>query len=311
MRKIWQYLSHHLREDFSKNYYGAVALLLTLLLVLNYRYNIEDDVLESFKGLSKFIVYFLFYGLSYYLVLLLLTLTSPSRLSFFRSTIFWIYSLVGLSILSMDSSMPFLQNLIYDNLPSDITYWVYKVAINGLSFITVLLPLLLFYYFFDRKEKHLYGLNNRHTDLTVYWTLLFLMLPLLISASFLEGFQRQYPMYKSNEAYLFLGIPEWTTALSYELAYGLDFITVELLFRGFFVIGMIKILGRNAILPMAVVYCLLHFGKPAGEAISSIAGGYILGVIAYETKSVWGGIIVHMGIAWLMELIAFVQKSFH
>jgi hypothetical protein len=35
-----------------------------------------------------------------------------------------------------------------------------------------------------------------------------------------------------------------------------------------------------------------------------------LGVIAYETKSIWGGIIVHLGIAWMMEVIAFTQKSF-
>jgi hypothetical protein len=60
---------------------------------------------------------------------------------------------------------------------------------------------------------------------------------------------------------------------------------------------------------MAVVYCVLHFGKPAGEAMSSIFGGYILGVVAYETKSVWGGIIVHMGIAWTMEIVAFVRKG--
>ncbi|NBP70611.1 MAG: CPBP family intramembrane metalloprotease [Cytophagia bacterium] len=137
------------------------------------------------------------------------------------------------------------------------------------------------------------------------------MLPLLLSASFLESFQRQYPMYKSNNAYLLLNVPEWVTALTYEIAYGLDFITVELLFRGFLVIGMIKILGRNAIVPMAVIYCMLHFGKPMGEAISSIFGGYILGVVAYETRSVWGGIIVHMGIAWLMEIIAYGQKLLH
>jgi membrane protease YdiL (CAAX protease family) len=118
-------------------------------------------------------------------------------------------------------------------------------------------------------------------------------------------------MYKSNNAYLLLNVPEWVTALTYEIAYGLDFITVELLFRGFLVIGMIKILGRNAIVPMAVIYCMLHFGKPMGEAISSIFGGYILGVVAYETRSVWGGIIVHMGIAWLMEIIAYGQKLLH
>ena len=94
----------------------------------------------------------------------------------------------------------------------------------------------------------------------------------------------------------------------YELAYGLDFVTVEFLFRGFMVIGMIGVLGRQAVLPMAVTYCFLHFGKPAGEAISSVFGGYILGVIALETRSIWGGIIVHAGIAWMMEIIAYVQE---
>jgi membrane protease YdiL (CAAX protease family) len=71
---------------------------------------------------------------------------------------------------------------------------------------------------------------------------------------------------------------------------------------------MLAFIGRGAVLSMAVVYCSLHFGKPMGEAISSVVGGYILGVIAFETRSVWGGVIVHMGIAWLMETVAFLQK---
>jgi hypothetical protein len=59
---------------------------------------------------------------------------------------------------------------------------------------------------------------------------------------------------------------------------------------------------------MAVIYCQLHFGKPLGEAISSIFGGYILGVISYQTKNIWGGVLVHVGIAWLMEVAGFFQK---
>ena len=115
-------------------------------------------------------------------------------------------------------------------------------------------------------------------------------------------------MYKSSGAHLYLHVPEWVTVAIYEIAYGLDFITVELLFRGFLVIGMIQIMGSKAVLAMAVVYCYLHFGKPLGEAVGSIAGGYILGVIALETRSIWGGIIVHLVIAWLMEVIAYLQR---
>lgn len=310
MKKIWKLLTQYLREDFSIGYYLSTALLLSTLLYINYRFDFEDTTLGRFSGYARFLIYFLFYGTGYYATIALLTLFNPG-LVIFRSSAFWRYSLVGLAVLSLDSSMPFLRNLIYSNVDYHVAYWAYKVAINGFSFLTVMLPLFLFYAVYDRKENHLYGLNNQHTDLKPYWSMLLLMLPLLLSASFLESFQRQYPMYKENQAYLFLNIPEWVTVLSYEIAYGLDFITVELLFRGFFVIGMIRVLGKNSIVPMAVIYCMLHFGKPAGEAISSIAGGYILGVIAYKTKSIWGGIIIHMGIAWLMEVIAFAQKSLH
>ncbi len=307
MKKIWRYLSHHLKEDFSLRYYGCIALLLVMLLYFNYRFDFEDNTMERLNGVVKLVAYFAFYSSGYFIALLLLKFIKPS-LSFFKSPTFWLYSFFGLIILSADSSMPYLQELIYGNTQTKISYWLYKVAVNGISFFTVLLPIYIFYFINDRKEKHFYGLNNQHTDLKPYWLLLTLMVPLLISASFLDGFQRQYPMYKLNLAYVVLEVPEWITVVSYELAYGLDFITVELLFRGFFVIGMIKVLGRNAILPMAVVYCMLHFGKPAGEAISSIFGGYILGIIAFETRSIWGGIIVHMGIAWLMEIVAFLQK---
>jgi hypothetical protein len=42
------------------------------------------------------------------------------------------------------------------------------------------------------------------------------------------------------------------------------------------------------------------------ETIGSFFGGFILGTIALHTKSIWGGIIIHVGIALLMELLAFL-----
>jgi hypothetical protein len=176
------------------------------------------------------------------------------------------------------------------------------------SFLTVFFPLLIFYYLWERHDRSVYGLQPRQFDARPYFAMLLFMLPLIIAASFHPSFMKQYPMYKSSFAHVYLGVGEWVTVAGYETAYALDFITVELLFRGFFVLGMLAFIGRGAVLSMAVVYCSLHFGKPMGEAISSVVGGYILGVIAFETRSVWGGVIVHMGIAWLMETVAFLQK---
>ena len=77
-----------------------------------------------------------------------------------------------------------------------------------------------------------------------------------------------------------------------------------------FVRGMAQILGKHAVIPMVTIYCFLHFGKPTGEAISSIFGGYILGVIALYTRSIWGGILIHIGVARMMEAAAYVAKQF-
>jgi hypothetical protein len=178
-----------------------------------------------------------------------------------------------------------------------------------MGIFTVLLPLYIIYLRYDKYQGHYYGLYPRRFDVKPYFQMLLIMLPLLAAASFLPSFLKQYPMYRISDAHILLGTPEWITVIIYEFAYGFDFITVELLFRGFFVIGMMQILGRHAVLAMAVMYCFLHTGKPLGEAISSIFGGYLLGVVAYETKSVWGGVIVHVGIAWMMEMIGFVQKN--
>jgi hypothetical protein len=308
MRKIWTYLKQHIRHDFSLTYYSSIAAVLIVLLFFNYSIDFEDSYLESLNGLVRWLAYFTFYGAGYFLTTAILVVLKKQK-TLFSNRSFWLRSLFGLLVLSLDSSTPYLRDFINDHAAPAVSYWSYKVTVNGISFFIVLLPLISFYWYFDKKEGDYYGLRNRHNDLKPYWFLLAIMVPLLVAASFLDGFQQQYPMYKTSSAHLYLNVPEWVTVLGYEIAYGLDFITVELLFRGFFVIGLIHVMGRGAVVPMAVIYCMLHFGKPAGEAISSIFGGYILGVIAYETRSVWGGIIVHMGIAWLMELIAFGQRA--
>jgi hypothetical protein len=308
MKKIWNFLKNHLQQDFHFKQYAVTFSFLLTCLIVNYTLDFEDRKLEPMDGYQKFFAYFLFYSIPYFTAIYIFAHFKNQK-QIFSNREFWMKSLFGMFILSLDGSSPFLSTLVYGYLPSKLHLWGWKVGVNAISFFTVLLPLLIFYYFQDRKEKHVYGLNARHFDVKPYFTMLLIMVPILIAASFSDSFLRQYPMYKTSRAHVFLGVPEWMTAGVYEIAYGLDFITVEYLFRGFLVIGMMRVLGRGSVITMAVVYCVLHFGKPAGEAISSIFGGFVLGVVAYETRSVWGGVIVHMGIAWTMETVAFIQKS--
>ena len=71
---------------------------------------------------------------------------------------------------------------------------------------------------------------------------------------------------------------------------------------GLLVIGVARFAGEQAILPMAAFYCTIHFGKPLAECVTSFGGGMVLGVLAYRTRSILGGLIVHLGLAWLMEV---------
>lgn len=307
MKKIWHFLKNHVREDFNLPQYALIMIFLAISIGLNYTFDFEDDYLELMTGYPKFIAYFFFYSIPYLLVTFIYAYTRH-RGDIFRQKEFWIKGVFGITILTLDSSAPYLEQTVSHLFHPQIQFWAYKVGINAMSFFTVAIPILIFYYLKDRDKNHIYGLSAYKFDARPYFTMLLIMLPLIIAASFNESFLRQYPMYKTSRAHLHLNIPEWMTVASYEIAYGLDFITVEFLFRGFFVIAMIGILGRGSVITMAVIYCYLHFGKPAGEAISSFFGGYILGVVAYETRSIWGGIIVHMGIAWMMELTSFLRK---
>jgi membrane protease YdiL (CAAX protease family) len=57
---------------------------------------------------------------------------------------------------------------------------------------------------------------------------------------------------------------------------------------------------------MAATYAVLHFGKPMGETISSFFGGYILGVLALYTRNIWGGVFIHVLLAFGMEVFAYL-----
>ena len=142
-----------------------------------------------------------------------------------------------------------------------------------------------------------------------YLLMLLIMLPLVAAASSQPDFLAVYPKMQSIEGlYAGQGI-SWWHKLLFELSYGSDFITIEFFFRGFLILAFIKWAGKDAILPMACFYCTIHFGKPLGECISSYFGGMILGIIVYNTRSVFGGLIVHLGIAWMMEIGGYIGNG--
>ncbi len=310
MKKLFQLVKDHIEDDFNPAYYATVIIFLTGSIWLNYTINLENGIIDKYVGNPvRIVYYFILYASGFYAACGFVSFFRKDS-TFWKSGRFWLLSLIGLVILSIDRGFPYMGTwMTWLNQPYVTYVWIFKVSNNILSYLLVTLTLLIFYITLDKRKSGFYGLTT-HGNLRPYLTLLICIAPLILVASFQENFTNYYPRYKPNEVAAYWDWPEFLPMIIFEFFYGADFLNVELLFRGFFVIGMAQVLGKNSILPMVVIYCFLHFGKPVGETISSVVGGYVLGIIAYYTRSIWGGILVHVGVAWMMEAGAYFAKQF-
>ncbi len=114
-------------------------------------------------------------------------------------------------------------------------------------------------------------------------------------------FQNHYPFYTSPH--------HGADQLVWELGYAVQFFALEFFFRGFMLRGLSAEMGSSAVLAMMIPYCMIHFGKPLPECIGSILAGTVLGLLAMDTRSIWGGATIHIAVAWSMDAAALAQKG--
>ncbi len=145
-------------------------------------------------------------------------------------------------------------------------------------------------------DYHL-SLEGFFKHLWIYLLLFTLILPAVAIASTTDAFRHTYPFYRAaNRSHLDL----W----SWEALYAVQFLALEVFFRGFILHGLRRALGSNAIFVMIVPYCMIHYGKPLPETLGAIGAGVILGTLAMRTKSIWGGVLIHVGVAVTMDVLA-------
>lgn len=197
-------------------------------------------------------------------------------------------------------ALPF-EVLIPAFVTAELQHAFYQPAYWLAGFLFISFSILLLHRLYEKRPGFYY--TGKTGKLKPYLLLLAFMIPLLLLASVQDNFQQVYPKSKALALHL-NNETSWKHYLFFEFAYIADFITVELFFRGLLIATMSRVLGIHCILPAALFYFSIHLGKPMQEALSSFFGGLILGSIAYQTKSIWGGCLVHIGIALIMELLA-------
>ena len=320
MRELLRDIRAYFRADFKPVLYGLTALWVAFLITINYTLHLENGLIDA-HPLSPWrpVWYFGMYATAYYGAFWLWS-RFHHRTDIWRNPRFWLHTLVALVVYSYYAGFGAYVGWAQRFSDYRLYLYAYKVFSNLHSVVTIVLPLGLYYLFVDKNQTGFYGLKPKRKGLLVYLMLLGLMVPVILFASFQPDFLEAYPTYRNMAPHEVLNVPEWITALGYELAYGWDFVPTELIFRGFMVIGLSYILQTGIspmqnsslarpgpVLPMIVWYATIHFGRPLGETVSSLFGGYILGVLALSTRSIWGGLFIHIGIAWLMEAAAFLQ----
>jgi membrane protease YdiL (CAAX protease family) len=189
--------------------------------------------------------------------------------------------------------------------PGD-TYWVLRVKawwVGSILVGFVALPATLMALLPGKRLRDCnLGFRGFREHFWIYVGLYGAVLPLIWLVAQTPSFYSFYPMYGQAGR-------SWFDLLMWEGMYAGQFIALEFFFRGFLVGGLSRHIGILAV-PVAVVpYMMIHFTKLWPEASASVVAGFILGYLAWKTKSIWGGVCVHCAVAASMDLLALSHKG--
>lgn len=268
-----------------------------ILIALNYQLGIEREIIAGLGSrFEQFIALFLVYCCAFIIPYVFAILLK--RQLVIVTPMFWLLLVVAPAVFALKVSIANPLENIMEGMWGD-----YLTVITTLPFklLVVLVPLIVLYKILTAQQSF-WGMTVQGLRWRPYCLMLAVMVPLIVFASTQADFLSAYPRLKQIAF-----IAPYTDnllgyQLLYEISYGIDFVTIELFFRGFLVFAFVRYAGPTAILPMATFYCSIHFGKPLFECISSFFGGLMLGIVAHRTQSIVGGLAVHLGIAWMMEL---------
>jgi hypothetical protein len=295
-------------SDYFRNIDKWVFLLISVfvgsLIFINYKFGWENKIWNAGTFQEKFLRFYFLYLFAFAGAYFLQQLIRPNIPK--SPWPFVVLVLITPAIFALKVSI-YHHRVLFERFftwPNNRYYFI--LFDYPLRFLFVLVLLWLLWKWINPPLPFC-GLTFKNFQLMPYLILLACMVPLIALASLRPDFLQSYPKMKVLG---FLPEIHWYDRLLYELSYGIDFLTIETFFRGFVVLAFAHYVGKDAILPMAAFYCVIHFGKPLPECISSYFGGLILGVLTFETGTILGGLLVHLGIAWLMEAGGYIGNLF-
>jgi membrane protease YdiL (CAAX protease family) len=144
------------------------------------------------------------------------------------------------------------------------------------------------------------GLGESRRTARVCAAAIALAIPIVLLWSRQRSFAVGYPLLPAAAARPWL-LALWLPSLALML------FSVELFFRGI-LLALLRPLGAApAIAIMLVPYALVH--RDTIEALGAIPVGALLGLLAWRSRSIWPGVLIHVTVAFLVELVALFRAT--
>jgi membrane protease YdiL (CAAX protease family) len=288
--------------QYSIFYWILIALFLSISIFCNEYFKIIQAI-KNMQPLYALLSYWILYTSSFIIPLIIWSI--KNKHNWYKKASFWILWHVGFLAYTVGSVWPIYGEIV-EHFASPGYIGLSKIIFTDLvRFVFLIGTLFIVWIITKFPQTSFYGLTFKDLNLKIYFKMLLFMLPFIIAAGFTPDFLDYYPRAKKLEIYN----PSSHHYILFETIYGMAFIYTEIFFRGFMIMAFAKYLGPQVIIPTAVFYMAIHFGKPLAETLSSFFGGALLGYLSYHTKNIWGGIIVHLGIAWMMEIVAGIGNN--
>ena len=296
-----------IKKDFLWAKYLFAMAFAVLIIIAQVKFNIYDIIIApTFDNGTSMLRIPLIYVMIYFLVLIP-SLAMHSELRRLRQWQVWVFPII---LLAIDGAGQGFYGYVRwaDEHGVTLKDKYYLRLVGSFLFRSVFIVLMLCV-FRKLTDGHfgLFGMKRSARYLRVYALIYLLLLPLFLMVSFTPQFLSYYPKMYIDYYDGAMGWERWQLIGLFEIFYANDFIGVEGMFRGALVIGLARWLGCRAVLPMALTYMCIHLGKPDLELCSSVIGGYILGVLAWRTRHLWGGVIIHLGIAMFFEAVGIAR----
>lgn len=199
----------------------------------------------------------------------------------------------------------FRANFYYELLDSEFNprllefiYWFLTDSIT-----LFIIPLLIILFLFKEKPRE-YGVSIGDYKIGIRLVLIFsaIMIPLIWFVSSNSEFAVKYPHLQQAKN-------DWGIFLIYEIGILIYLFAWEFIWRGYMLFGLEKKFGYYSIFIQMIPFVMLHNGKPDLETFSAILGGLALGVLAFRTRSMVYGWLLHFIIMFSIDTFSVMRHK--